>query len=238
VALDLHDASRAARELLDASASDVAVSVRRETGTDDPVRTLMTGRGRIEPAAGRGGVRFDFSPLIENPDPSQSPSPALIVEVTWTPDEVFARSPTSPNRAWTTMSRDDARTSGGYAGRLPDEFLGLVTLVASSPPERFTTLENDSIDGMEAERWLLPVPVEDAVEKGVPAEVSNAPILRDTYGIDTIDIEVWLIDGTLRRIGYQVAREKSVSGSPDRTTITYDWSAASGTDSIVVPPSP
>jgi hypothetical protein len=238
VAPELHDASQAALELFSASDSDVEMTVRREKGPDDPVETLLTGKGRVEPAMARGRVRFDFAGLFTNPDASEPPSETSVVEVVWTPDQVFARSATKPNEAWTPLSRADARASGGYIGRLPDEVVGLVTLVASSRSETFVALEDGSIDGKAAQRWRVPVPVETAVVQGVPADAPDARVLRDTYGVNTIDVEVWLVDGTLRRVGYQVAREKSVSGGPDRTTVTYDWSAASSTDSIVVPPSP
>ena len=67
-------------------------------------------------------------------------------------------------------SRAEARTSSGYLGRIPDEVLGLVTLVATSQPDKITALEGAQIDGEEAQRWLVRVPVEAAVVEGVPAE--------------------------------------------------------------------
>ena len=52
-------------------------------------------------------------------------------------------------------------------------------------------------------------------------------MLRDIYGIDAMDMEVWLVDGMLRRVRYAIAREKALYGGPDRTTVTYDWSVDS-----------
>jgi hypothetical protein len=161
-----------------------------------------------------------------------------MLDVTWTPDDVFARSATPPIGNWSTASRAVARTSGGYAGRLPDEVLGLVKLVASSRPEEFVALDDASLDGGNARRWRVTVPVQEAVVEGVPADTPDAQVLRDTYGIDTLDLDIWLVDGALRRIGYEIVREEAPSGGPDRTTVTYDWSEAKSTDPIQVPPPP
>ena len=82
------------------------------------------------------------------------------------------------------------------------------------------------------------MPIKDAFVQGVPAEVPDMTVLRDTYGIDTLDLEVWLVDGVLRRVVYELARDEAPYGGPDRTIVTYDWSEAASSDPIVVPPLP
>jgi len=232
------EAIEAARTLLESPAASVDLEVRREKRPADPVETLITFEGRIEPAIERGQVRLDFSGMVAIPGATASPGSDSIVDLVWTPDDLYARSATRPDEAWTSRTRADARTSSGYLGRIPDEVLGLVTLVATTQPDKITALDGAQIDGAEARRWLVHVPVEVAAANGVPADVPNATVLRDSYGIDALDIEVWLIDGTVRRIRYAIAREKALYGGPDRTTVTYDWSVAQGADTIVVPPAP
>jgi len=81
-------------------------------------------------------------------------------------------------------------------------------------------------------------PGESAVVEGVPADVPDAVALREAYGVEAIEIEVWLVDGALRRLRYEIARAKAPYGGPDRTTVTYDWSPATSADPIVVPAPP
>ena len=232
------DARGAARKLLETRAAAVVMDVRREKRPIDPVETLILLEGPIEPALGRGQARLDFSGLVAVPGASASPGADPIVELIWTPDDLYARSATRPTEAWETRSRAEARTNSGYLGRIPDEVLGLIRLVAASQPDEITALENAPIDGEDAQRWLVRVPVEATVVEGVPADVPDAPTLRDVYRIDALDIEVWLVDGMLRRVRYAIAREKALYGGPDRTTVTYDWSEAPSADPIVVPPPP
>ena len=235
IAVDAHAAIEAARELLEAPAAAVDMDVLREKRPADPVETLILLEGRVGPAIGRGHTRLDFSGMVTIPGTSASPGPDSIVDLIWTPDDLFARSAARPTEAWVSRSRAEARTNSGYLGRVPDEVLGLLKLIAMSQPDRIAALENAQIAGEEAQRWLVRVPVEAAVVEGVPAEVPDATVLQDNYGIDALDVEVWLVDGILRRVQYAMAREKALYGGPDRTTVTYDWSPAPDTDPIVVP---
>jgi len=237
LAADAHDAIEAARELLETRAADVDMDVRREKRAADPVETLILFEGRVEPALGRGHMRLDFGGLLAVPSATAPPQPDSI-EVVWTPDELHARSPIRPTEAWVTRSRTEARVGSPYVVRVLDEVLGLVTLVATSEPDKITALEDAQIDGEEAQRWLIRVPAAAAVVEGVPAELPDATVLHDIYGIDAIDVEVWLVDGVLRRVRYAIAREKALYGGPDRTTVTYDWSPTPRADPIVVPPLP
>ena len=238
LAVDGHDAIDAARGLLETRAANVEMDVRREKRPADPVETLIVFEGRVEPALGRGHMRLDFSGLVAVPGATASPGPDSIVDLIWTPDELYARYATRSTEGWESRSRTDARVGSGYLGRAPDEVLGLLKLVATSRPETLTPLAGAQLDGELARRWLVRVPVEATALEGVPADVPDATVLRDVYGIDALDIEVWLVDGALRRVRYAIAREKALYGGPDRTTVTYDWSVTPGADPIVAPPPP
>ena len=230
-----HEAIEAARRLLRADTANVSMDVRREKRETDPIETLLELDGRTEPALGRGQILADFSGLFATPGASPAPSLETTIELVWTPGDLFARSPHEPSGAWTNHSRADARTGGGVVGRLPDEVEGLVKLVAETDRSALAPVADAAIDGRVARRWTLRVPVEDAVAQGVPFEVPNATVLRDTYGIRELEIEVSLVDGLLRRLRYAIAREPAANGGPDRTTVTYDWTPAEHAEPIVVP---
>lgn len=229
------EASEAARRLLLADSAKVSMDVRRGKRETDPIETLLELDGRTEPSLGRGQILADFSGLFATSGASPAPNLETALELVWTPGELFARSPHEPDGAWTNHSRADARTGGGIVGRLPDEVEGLVKLLAESDRSALTPLEDAVIDGRVARRWTLRVPIEDAVAQGVPFEVPNAAVLRDTYGIREFEIEVSLVDGLLRRLRYAIAREHAAYGGPDRTTVTYDWTPAEHAEPIAVP---
>lgn len=223
----------AARQLLAAAAADVEYSVVREKGPTDPVETLIIGNGRVEPATGRGRVRYDLAGLFARPGPSASPSPLDVVDVIWTTADMYVR--TDVKEAWQSRTRARGRTTGGLLGRLPDEVLGLVTLVAQSDPDRTTALEPTSLGGEQADRWVVTVPLEAVAAAGVPAEMPDAEQLRRVYGISELGIEVWLVENALRRVRIAFHRDAAPYGGPDLTTTTYDWSPASDAVPIAIP---
>ena len=104
---------------------------------------------------------------------------------------MYARSATVPKDPWEARSRTEGRSGGGYVGRLPDEVLGLARLIASSRAEEVKALEDAPIDGENARRWLIRMPVEATAVEGVPADVPSAAQLRETYGVEAIEVEVW-----------------------------------------------
>src|SRR5690242_442208 len=53
----------AAQHLLTTKAYDLELKILREQRATDPVETLVTGTGRMEPPTGRGHVRYDFTGL-------------------------------------------------------------------------------------------------------------------------------------------------------------------------------
>ena len=133
------------------------------------------------------------------------------------------------------QTRERARQSGGVVGRLPDEVLGLATLVARSDPSQAREMEPTDLAGFTADRWTVSIPVEAAAAAGVPGYLPDAAAVRSTYGASTIDVEVWLIGGILRRLQYQLARDQAPYGGPDRTTTMYDWLNAADDVAIEVP---
>jgi hypothetical protein len=225
----------AARRLLEADGARVSMSVIREKRPVDPVETLLTGSGRVEPARDRGHIRYDLSGLVAHPSPSPSAGTPEVVEIIWTPDDVAVRIAGVAHGDWQSRVRDEARVRSGLIGRLPDEVSGLLTLVAGSPPDRTVRLEAAELDGSPAERWMVAVPVEVAAGAGVPADVPDADGIRRAYGIEEIEIEVWLVDGSLRRLRLEFRREKAPYGGPDRTTTTYEWYPPSDPTPIELP---
>jgi hypothetical protein len=113
--------------------------------------------------------------------------------------------------------------------------VGLVELVAASEPDRIAELDDALLDGTAAERWLVRVPTEEAARKGTPSDLPDAEAIRLRYGVSEIKIEVWLVDGALRRLRYALSRDQAPNGGPDRTTTTYDWQPVSDFDPIVIP---
>jgi hypothetical protein len=227
--------SLAARRLLAEVAAEVGMSVSRETEPDDPVETLIAGSGLIEPAGGRGHVRYDLSGLFAAPGTSAAPDPTSLVEIVWTPDDLLLRFPNGPDDDWQHRSRSDARADGGLVGRLPDEALGLVLLVAASAPDRMVQLDPAPLGPSIAERWLVRATVEEATAAGVPADMPDAQAFRLRYGVTEVEVEVWVVDGELRRLRYALSRDEAPEGDPSRTTTTYDWRLVRDAAPIVIP---
>ena len=207
----------------------------REKRATDPIETLITGAGRVEPAIGRGRVSYDLAGLFAPPGETPPPSSPDVVDVIWTPNDMYVR--LAQRSAWESRTREHGRENGGLIGRLPDEVLGLVALVAESDPSRAVALEAADLDGATAERWSVSVPIEAAALDGVPADAPDADTIRRQYGISDIDIEAWLVDDQLRRLRVAFRREKAQYGGTDVTTTTYDWQRASDGTPIAIPES-
>jgi hypothetical protein len=225
----------------------VSLVVERQKRPTDPAETLVTGTGRVEPSAGRGHWRYDVSALFAPPSETTSPgttssppatpppAPLDVVEVIWTPTDIYVRVADVKTGSWESRSREDGRRSGGLIGRLPDEPLGLVTLVANSDPREATPLDSADLGGATAERWLVTVPLETATAAGVPPELPDAKAMRAQYGITDLPIEVWVVDDTVRRLRVALHRDAAPYGGPDTTTTTYDWLPARDTVPIEIP---
>jgi len=235
----------AAQHLLATKAFDLELKILREQRPTDPVETLVTGTGRMEPTSGRGHVTYDFTGLFaasaSSPSPStpagSSPTPTAshVVDLVWTPDSEYLRLGSDAKAKYQAQTREGARQSGGVVGRLPDEVLGLAKLVAESDPSQARPLDPADLAGFTADRWSVSIPVEAAAAAGVPGYLPNADAVKSQYGASKIDVEVWLIGGILRRLKYELARDQAPYGGPDRTTTMYDWLNAADDIAIQVP---
>ena len=207
--------------------------------------TLVSGSGRMEPVAGRGRVRYDFSGLFtasgSSPapsapaGPSAAPTASHVVDLVWTPDNEYVHVANDATGKYATQTRAGARQSGGIVGRLPDEVLGLAKLIADSDSSQARPLDPAELAGFPADRWTVAIPLEAAAAAGVPGYLPDAAAVRSQYGASEIDVEVWLIGGVLRRLEYQLARAQAPYGGPDRTTTMYDWLNAADDVAIEVP---
>ena len=228
-------ATSAALQSLQTEAADIALTVIREKRAGDPIETLLTGSGRIEPAVGHGHVRYDLRGLL--PSAAGSPAPGALneVELIWTETDLFVRPTGAPASEWERRTRDDGRSSGGLIGRLPDEVLGLMRLVSASGAGTTTRLGPAVLDAVAADRWVVTVPAAAAAAEGVPAEFPHADVIRRVYGLDEIDVEVWLVNAAVRRLRLVFERAQAPYGGPDRTTTTYDWQGAPDAIPIEIP---
>ena len=196
---------------------------------------LPSGSATPRPSAGSSPVPGARDSPLPSSSPTPSPRTPDLVDVIWTPTDIYVRIVGAEAGAWESRTRDEGRLSGGLIGRLPDETLGLVSLIAASDPDRAVPLEPAEIDGVTAQRWMVTVPVEAAVSAGVPAQTPDAAVLKRAYGVSEIDIEVWLVADDLRRLRYAFHREKAPYGGPDLTTTTYDWRPAADAIPIEIP---
>jgi hypothetical protein len=210
------------------------MAVERTKGDGQP-ETLISGDGIVDPRGDRARMAYDLTPLFASP--GHSPAPLERVALAWDADNLWGR-PVGGDAAWETASRAEAAETGGLMGRLPREVVGLLELVAASDPAGSQRLADAGVAGTPARHVLVPIPLEDAAGAGVPADTPTVDALRPAYGIDAIPIEVWLVEGEVRRIGYSLARDKAPYGGPDRTTVTYDWTDLGRPADLTLPPAP
>jgi len=81
---------------------------------------------------------------------------------------------------------------------------------------------------------LIAVPLERVKAAFIPPDTYLS--LREMFDIDSFPLEVWTVDGRIRRVGYVLEREKAPYGGPDRFETTYDWSGFGDTIDLVIPP--
>ncbi len=210
----------------------VAMMVERAKG-EEPAEVLVRGDGLLDLTLGRGRVRYDLTGLLTVP--GASPDPLDVVEVAWDEDRFWALSVGEEAGGWQVMDRADATSNGGLIGRLPNEGFGLVALVADADEASVEPLPPDRLGDRPASRSKVTIQLVAAAAAGVPADAPDAEAIRRLYGVDAVDLEVWVADGVLRRIRYAFARDKALYGGPDLTTVTYDYDPETS-DELVVPP--
>ena len=68
-----------------------------------------------------------------------------------------------------------------------------------------------------------------------PAPEMTPTQFSETYGSDEVTLEVWLVDGELRRIVLVLERERALYGGTDRTEFIHAVGPAPGAE-LEVPP--
>ena len=235
-ALDTPTAISAARAFLElTSAGFEATADRFKPG--QPVEHEWEASGVIDPAGDRGSMRWLllFPPLSE-PAPSETPEPPLAADILWNATDYWAASSpaTGDDRQWTHATRERARESA-MIGRVQEEPLALVRLAAEADPSAVQPLAGVALDGEAADRWLIEVPLDRAKAAFVPPDTYLG--LARIFDVDAFPLEIWTVDGAIRRVGYVLEREKAPYGGPDRFETYYDWSALGDPIDLVMPPS-
>jgi hypothetical protein len=229
----------AAARLLEMDGARVDFVVERWKGAE-PSEILITAHGVTDPAADRGDMTYDLSGMFAIPGaPIESPDSYEVVELRWDARDLYVSFPLDPGgNGWVRMLRTDTTVSGGIVGRLHQEVRGLVALVAGAAPASVEPLSDMALDGAAAKRFLVSIPLADAVAEGVPGDAPDVDTIRRTYGVEAIPVEVWLVGDELRQIGYEFEREKALYGGPDRTSVRYNWELDSSIEIEIPPPGP
>jgi hypothetical protein len=194
-------------------------------GLPDEATALSS--GTVDPAGDRGTMRFDILP--EDPRLTFEP-----FDITWDQDDYWTTTePDSGERVWKHVTRAKAPEMA-MIGRVNEEPLALLRFVAEADPASIEPLPPATIDGVAAERWLIPVRF---------ATIRAAFVPPDTYlgfdrifGLDALPLEAWLVDGRIVRLGYVLEREKAPYGGPDRNETWYAWTDVGEPIDLVIPP--
>lgn len=212
----------AANALLALDVVAMTMTVERVKG-EAPGELLVSGEGQLDPTGRRGQLRYDLTTLFAVPDASSRPRD--IWEVAWSEDRVWARS-TAEGGEWTVLDRQHAADFGGLIGRLPNEAHGLIGLVAEA--------DVTSVAPVASDRFRVSLPIEELAHRGVPADAPDAEVIRRTYGVEAVDLEVSIVQGLVRQVRYVFHRDEARYGGPDRTTVTYEYLPSDA--ELVVPP--
>lgn len=192
-----------------------------------PDETTALGSGTVDPAGDRGTMRWDIFP--EDSRLTFEP-----FDIAWDPDDYWvATEPDGGERTWRHTTRD-AAPEMATIGRVNEEPLALLRLAAAAEPATIQPLPDSVLDGVPAERWLIPVPAERAREAWVPPDTYLG--FETIFGLDALPLEVWLVDGRIARVGYVLEREKAPYGGPDRNETWYAWSAFGEPIELEIPP--
>ena len=194
---------------------------------DLPDETTALGSGAVDPAGDRGTMSFDLFP--EDDRLSFEP-----FEITWDPDDYWTTTePDQGEHVWRHTTRDEAPEMA-MIGRVNEEPLALIRFVAEADPATIEPLPAAAVNGVAAERWLVPVPFETTRAAFVPPDTYLG--FESIFGLEALPLEVWLIDGQIARVGYVLEREKAPYGGPDRNETWYDWSDVGAPIELAIPP--
>ena len=195
---------------------------------DLPDEVSAVASGIVDPAGDRGSMRYEFFPDAPADDPLALPP----FDVAWDADDYWVATDQS-DADWQHTTRDKAPEMA-VIGRVNEEPLALLRLVAAADPGTVKALPAETLDGVAADRWLVPVPVAAARAAFVPPETYLA--FDTIFEVDDLPVEVWLVDGQIARVGYVFEREKAPYGGPDRIETWYAWSAIGEPIDLVLPP--
>jgi hypothetical protein len=170
--------------------------------------------------------------------PSDSESPPiepLTFEIAWDATDWWAAEPVDGDipQKWTHATRARVHETA-VIGRVQEEPLGLLRLVAGADPASLEALPADKLDGKIAERWLVPVPVVAARAIYVPPDTYLA--FDTIFDVDALPLEIWLVNGRVARVGYVFEREKGPYGGSDRIETWFDWSDVGKPIDLEIPP--
>jgi hypothetical protein len=194
-------------------------------GLPDEATALSS--GDVDPAGDRGTMRYDLFP--EDPRLTFEP-----FDIAWDADDYWTTTePDQGERVWKHATRSEAREMA-VIGRVNEEPLALFRFVADADPARIEPLPPATIDGVAAERWLVPVPFETIRAAFVPPDTYLG--FDRIFGLDVMPLEAWLVDGRIVRLGYVLERDKAPYGGPDRNETWYDWSDVGAPIDLVIPP--
>jgi hypothetical protein len=156
-ALDSRRPIDAAARLLGLPGAQVRLLVERANGTD-PAEILISGQGVVDPAGRRGQMTFDFSGFFAIPGASAaSPNPENAVHLLWDVNHMYVQPYGSDfGSGWAKRTRAQGQESGGLIGRLPNEVLGLVGIIADSEPAAVAQLTDTPLEGVTAEHYFDP----------------------------------------------------------------------------------
>ena len=193
-----------------------------------PDEATALGSGVVDPAGDRGTMRWDLFPE----DDRMTFEP---FDIAWDPDDYWVANeqPGGGERTWRHTTRDEAPEMATI-GRVNEEPLALVRFVAEADPATIQRLPDGDLDGVLAERWLIPVPVDRTRAAWVPPDTYLG--FESIFGLDALPLEVWLIDGRIARVGYVLEREKAPYGGPDRNETWYAWSDIGVPIELEIPP--
>lgn len=219
----------AARALLAAAAARFELRVDRfKPGLPDEV--VATATGLAHPAEDAGELAYHFFPEVPADDPFR-----MDADIVWSSADVWIRlEPDGEDEAWRHVTRERA-PEVALIGRVQEEPLALVRFAAGADPVEVRPLTDAQLGGATAERWLVPVPADEARAAYVPPDSYLG--FESIFGVDELPLEIWLVDGRLARTGYVLEREEAPYGGPDRFETRYDWTAIGEPVAIEIPPS-
>lgn len=201
-----------------------------------PLEREWEASGVVDPATDRGSMRWRLLfPTLGQLTPPATPQPPFEADILWNATDYWSSGlPTAgEERRWTHATRERARETA-IIGRVQEEPLALVRFAAEADPSAVEPMARGTLDGDEADRWLIKVPLDRIRAAYIPPDTYLS--VREVFGIASFPLEVWTVDGAIRRVGYVLEREKAPYGGPDRFETYYDWSGFGDPIELVIPP--